>query len=121
MFDLEKEGRTAIQEVKICFGDLVGSEKEDVWVTLAEPDTFDCLKLKSQPKDVISDPNYLVGFFKEIFPKYIVDHGFCKGSVKATTEEVTEFIFRKMSVADYVTGEYFRAVFLSPQSKTKER
>lgn len=121
MFDLEKGRKTVIQEVRIPFGDLVGAEKDEVWVTLEEPDTFDCLKLKSQPKEVIADPNYLVNYFKEIFPKYIIDHGFCKGSVKATTEEVMEFIFRKMSIADHVTGEYFRAVFLSPQSKTKEK
>lgn len=121
MFDLASEGRIAIQAVKICFGDLVGKEKDDVWVVLEEPDTSDCMKIKTQPKEVLENAEFIINFFKGILPKYLIDHSFCNGEVKASAEEVRDFIFRKMSVADYVTGEYFRAVFLTPQSKTKER
>ena len=121
MFDLEREGRSAVQEVKICFGDLIGKEKEDAWVIIEEPDTFDCLKIKATPKDELGKPDFIIGYFKEIFPKYLVDHSFTKGNDKATTDEVSAFIFRKMPVADYVTGEYFKAVFLVPQNQRKER
>lgn len=121
MFDLERDGRNAVQEVKVCFGDLVGKEKEDVWVIIEEPDTFDCLKIKSTPKEELGKADFILGYFKEIFPKYLVDHSFTKGNEKAPTEDVAKFIFRKMPVADYVTGEYFKAVFLAPQSKTNER
>lgn len=121
MFDLSKEGRTAIQSVKICFGDLVGKQKDEVWVSIEEPDTSDCMRIKTQPKEVLASAEFIIDYFKGIFPKYLTDHSFCNGEVKASAEEVRDFIFRKLSVADYVTGEYFKEVFLIPQSKTKER
>ena len=121
MFDLKNEIGNAVQEVKICFGDLLGKEKDDVYVVLSEPDTFDCLKLKGRPSEDYKNAEFILSYFKEIFPKYLIDHNFISDGKKADTKDISEFIFRKINISDYVAGEYFKAVFLSPQSNRKER
>ena len=121
MFDFEKDARLAVQEVRIEFGDLVGKKKDEVFVVLAEPDTFDCLKVKGKSKEELSKLDFLLGYFKEIFSKYLIDHSFTVNGVKADNDKVRDFIFRKIAISDYVCGEYFKAVFLPPQSKKEEK
>ena len=117
MFDLEKDSKEVIQEVKICFGDLVGKEKDEVYVVLSEPDTFDAIKIKGKTKEELTKVDFLYGYFHDIFPKYLVDHSILKGGNKASNEEVCAFVFRKATIADRLAADYFTQVFLSPQSK----
>lgn len=121
MFDLTTDAKNAIQEVKICFGDLVKKDKDEVFVVLTEPDTFDVCKMKGKTKEELMAPEFIYGYFRDIFPKYLIDHSFVNKGEKASSEEVRDFIFRKLAVADYVSAQYFTEVFLSPQSKKEEK
>jgi hypothetical protein len=118
MFDLEKDYENAIQKVTIQIGDLLGKPKADVYLTFCEPNTFDTLKMNSVDK---TKPEELVGYFDGIFDRILVDHNFLKGDSKVSNAEVHQFIFKKFNVTLTIASQYLKEVFLSPQSKTKEK
>ena len=118
MFDLEKDFDNAIQKVTIQIGDLLGKPKEDVFVTLSEPDTFATLKMNAVEK---TKPEALVRYFDEIFDSILIDHNFMKGDKKATNEEVHKILFKKFSVVESIVTQYIKEVFLSPQTRTREK
>lgn len=123
MYDLSKDYSNSIQTVRLEIGDLLGMErKEDVFIILAEPDTFDCMKLNkvfTRKDDDMADE--LFDQFAKLFGKLIVDHNIMNGDRKAKAEEVKDLVFRKLSISSYVLDEYMTKVFHSPQSKTEEK
>lgn len=121
MFDIARDAEKAIIHVTIYLGDLLGLEKkEDCFITLKEPETFDCVKIA----EVRNNPNQVDGavkYFDSIFDKVLVDHDFVDGTRKLDAAEVHEFLFRKFEVVNYIIAEYMNKVFHSPRTETEEK
>ena len=118
MFDFEKDYANAIFKVTIQIGDLLGKPKEDVYVTLCEPDTFDSLLMNSVQKTKAEE---IVKYFDGIFDKILVDHNFMRNGEKVSNEEVHKFLFKKVNVIERIIAQYLKEVFISPQTKTNEK
>ena len=97
MFDLKKDLDNAIQKVTIYIGDYLGKPKEDVFITLSEPDTFDTLQMNNVDK---TKPEPLVRYFDGIFDKVLIDHNFQNGGSKASIEDVHKLLLKKFSLVE---------------------
>ena len=120
MFDIARDSQKAIQKVKIYLGDLLGlDKKEDCFVELIEPETYDCIKVTEIRKNE-NQIDGAVHYLDEIFDRILVDHDFYDGTRKLETKEVHEFLFKKFDVVNYILGEYMSKVFPSPRTETEE-
>ena len=121
MFDIARDSEKVIQKVKIYLGDKLGLEKkEDCFVELGEPETFDTVKIVSINKSE-NQIEGAVHYFDEIFDRVLIDHDFYDGTRKLKTEEVHKFLFKKFDLVNYILSEYMSKVFPSPRSLTEER
>ena len=111
----------ATQKVVVNIGTFLGCEKaEDVHLTFRESSYLETLAIK---KAYASDGEEgLAREIKKIFPSALVEHDIYRDKdTLATNEEVCELVFSKWELADYVSGEYFKAVFSSQLSKIEEK
>lgn len=115
------EHKDVIQKITVNIGTFLGCETdEEVHLTFRESSYLETLGLKNAFTG--EDAENLAKYIKKIFPDILVEHDIYKTKdVLASNEEVCELIFSKSVLADYVSGEYFKAVFSSQLSKTEEK
>lgn len=114
------EHKDVIQKVTLNIGTFLGCENaEDAHLTLRETNYLETLALK---KASAKGEEGVAEYMKTFLPAILVEHDIFKtADVLATNEEVTELVFSKMELGDFVAGEYFKAVFTSRLSKTEEK
>ena len=115
------EHKDVIQKITVNIGTFLGCEKdEDVHLTFRESNYLETLGLKKAFTG--EDMENVAKYIEKIFPSVLVEHDIYKTQdTLASNEEVCNLIFSKTALADFVSGEYFKAVFSSQLSKTEEK
>lgn len=114
------EHKDVIQKVTLNIGTFLGCENaEDAHLTLREPSYLETLALK---RYATKGEEAIAEYMETMLPVFLVEHDIYKtADVLATNGEVCELVFSKMELADFVAGEFFKAVFTSRLSKTEEK
>ena len=115
------EHKDVIQKITVNIGTFLGCETdEEVHLTFRESNYLETLGIK---KSFTSEGEEgLAREIKKILPTVLVEHDIYRTQgTLASNEEVCDLIFSKVGLADYVSGEYFKAVFSSQLSKTEEK
>lgn len=117
MFIKNKDYEKFILKTELEIGDYFGLEKQEVKITLREPDTLSTLNLR----DYLSgDQAKLLEIIKELLVDVLVDHNLYEDeNTKMKKEDVIDLIFSKSKLTTYVVGEYISSIF--PVSATEDK
>jgi len=120
MFVRAKAYENAIQKVRIEFGTLIGlDEDKEAFVVLKELPTLEMMQLNEAHQ---KGQAALLGFFREVLPRIIVDHNLYETEQKKmASDDVVAFIYEKLDVTSKVISEYAGASFFTRQSRTGDR
>lgn len=109
-----------MQKVKIFIGLELGLEPEEVFLEFKELPTIDALKMKRLQSS--KDELKMLEFWRETFPKVLVDHNlYIDEQKKMTADEVIGFVFEKLDLTGKVLMEYTNANFFTQRKKTEDK
>lgn len=116
----KRDRHNAIVKVKIAFGKYLGCEDDqDAEIVLREPNEIEILEWReSQLEGTVQSMKHLKGLLAEL----TLDHNLMEDEEnKMTNEDVIDLIFAKNELTGYVTSEWTKAVFHTPQNSTEEK
>jgi len=116
----KRDRQNVITKITIQFGTKLNCpEDSDAEITLREPDEMEILEWAEAKRQ---GALVAMRFFKQLMPSLVVWHNLMEDETeKMTNEDVVELIFSKQDAANYVSSEWSKAVFHTPQNSTGEK